>query len=187
MPMMCHKPNRYMFMGSIYFTFGKVSIWWNVLMYAIASKMNIDYLIWSSTCIWTHCSLIISWRTNYHCKYMYIYIYIYHAICACIFYVRVVGEIGYKASCMFLFVDIRINHLSTNQSHTVVAMCTDNEILDALSESSYIFICFCIASEDFPASNVESSKEFFGLYDAVMVDAYRMLRSVWMKSWWKAI
>ena len=55
-------------------------------------------------------------------------------------------------------------------------MCTDNEILDALSESSYIFICFCIASEDFPASNVEGSKELSGRYDAVMVDAYRNVK-----------
>ena len=69
---------------------------------------------------------------------------------------------------MLLFVDLQINHLSTNQSYAVVGTCSDKEMLDALPKSPYSFICFCIAPQD----NEESS----GHYEAAMTEAYHEVK-----------
>ena len=107
------------------------------------------------------------------CVTTYNFTHVLH-VCLC---VKAVGVFGYKVSCTFLFVDIRINHLSTNHSYAVVGTCSDKEILDALPQSPYSFICFCIAHEDFPELNVEDSEEFSDLYEAVMMDAHNDARN----------
>ena len=107
------------------------------------------------------------------CITTYHFTHVLH-VCLC---VKAVGVFVYKVSCTFLFVDIRINHLSTNHSYAVVGTCSDKEILDALPQSPYSFICFCIAHEDFPELNVEDSEEFSNLYEAVMMDAHNDARN----------
>ena len=101
-------------------------------------------------------------------------------VCLC---VKADGVTGYKVSCTFLFVDMRINQLSPNQSYAVVAMCSDKEIIDALLQSPYSFICFCVPPEDFFALNVIDGVVSFRLYKVVMTEAYHDVKNRLNTNW----